>query len=323
MPAEASLLLLDGQQMRALLTPQATLAAVREAFVLQSQAQGRLFPVVRERLHTGGVFGIKSGDVADLELLGFKAAGFWPANRARGGEAHQATVLLFDPASGRPLCVLDGNAITTMRTGAAGAWGLRLLARADSRRLCVFGTGVQARIQLEFALAELPQLEEVCYLTADGRPDAAFEAQFAPRCRTVHAVDADAAVAASDVLVTATPGAAPLFAAGAVRPGTHINAVGTDTRGKRELPDGLLARARVVADDRAQARAIGELQWADGVACTEIGQWLGAVPAPARDPQEITVFDMTGLALQDLLVARDVHARAAAQGLGTRVAWPW
>ena len=95
-------------------------AAVREAFVLHSQRAGRVFPVVREKLHTGGVFGIKSGDVANQDLLGFKAAGFWPGNRA-GGEPHQATVALFDPATGRPLCIMDGNAITTARTGAAGA----------------------------------------------------------------------------------------------------------------------------------------------------------------------------------------------------------
>jgi ornithine cyclodeaminase/alanine dehydrogenase-like protein (mu-crystallin family) len=80
-------------------------------------------------------------------LLGFKAAGFWPANRRVGGEPHQATILLMDPATGRPLCVIDGNAVTTQRTGAAGALGLRQLARPDSRRLTVFGTGVQARVQ--------------------------------------------------------------------------------------------------------------------------------------------------------------------------------
>ncbi|MCZ8256424.1 MAG: ornithine cyclodeaminase family protein, partial [Polaromonas sp.] len=113
MPADAQLLLLDKQQVESMLLPADVLEAVREAFVLHSQGEGRVFPVVREALSTGGVFGIKSGSVPAQGVLGFKAAGFWPSNRERGGEPHQATVMLIDPATGRPLCVIDGNAITT------------------------------------------------------------------------------------------------------------------------------------------------------------------------------------------------------------------
>ena len=151
MRAEATLLLLDKDAVEQLLTPGEVTQAVREAFVLHARREGRVFPVVREKLATGGVFGIKSGDVPSQGLLGFKAAGFWPDNRGLGGEPHQATILLFDPATGRPQCVIDGNAITTVRTGAAGGLGLATLARQDSKRLTVFGTGVQARSQLRFA----------------------------------------------------------------------------------------------------------------------------------------------------------------------------
>ena len=322
------LLLLDGPQVATLLDPATTLAAVREAFVLHSQAQGRVFPVVRERLATGGVFGIKAGDVGSQALLGFKAAGFWPANRARGGEPHQATIVLIDPATGRPTCMLDGNAVTTMRTGAAGGWGIDQFSRRDSTRLCVFGTGVQARIQVQFALSMRPALRELRYLSSDARRDEAFEAHFKTnfggRCEVVHATDADAAVAGSDIVITATPGHGPLFSVSAVRPGTHINAVGTDTKGKRELPAWLLERARVIVDDRVQSRAIGELQWVPAeLACVEIGEVLAGVSAFERGAEDITVFDMTGLALQDLTVARDIQRRAAEQGIGTRLAWPW
>lgn len=322
-PREDHLLLLSGPEVEALLTPHDVLAAVREAFVLHSEGQGRVFPVVRERLVTGGVFGIKSGDVQAQDLLGFKAAGFWPANRARGGEPHQATVMLFDPATGRPTCLIDGNAVTTARTGAAGRLGLEMLARPDSTRLCVFGTGVQARIQLELALDLLPGLAEVRYVTSRHVPDAAFEAAFARRCALLHAIDPDAAVAASDIVVTATPGGGPLFSATAVRAGTHVNAVGADTRGKRELPDGLLARARIVVDDREQSRQIGEGQWVDGVDAVEIGDLLTGRAHVSRGDDDITVFDMTGLALQDLTVARMLRRRAIEAGSGTRILWPW
>jgi alanine dehydrogenase len=322
-PSQAQLLLLDKHQVDALLSPDDVLRAVREAFVLHSDREGRVFPVVREPLRTGGVFGIKSGDVQAQGLLGFKAAGFWPSNRERGGEPHQATILLIDPATGRPLCVIDGNTVTTVRTGAAGGLGLQQLARPDSARLCLFGTGGQARIQLDFALRMVPSLREVLYVSANGQRNPAFEAHFAGRCAIAPAADRNAAVAASDIVVTATPGGGALFDLEAVRPGTHFNCVGADTKGKRELPEGLLARARLVVDDRTQARQIGETQWSPDTGCAELGDLLSGKTRFERAAADITVFDMTGLALQDLTVARLLHARAAETGTGTRIAWPW
>lgn len=321
--ADATLLLLDKNAVEPLLRPDEVLQAVREAFVLHSQGKGRVFPVVREALATGGIFGIKAGDVQSDALLGFKAAGFWPSNRAIGGEPHQATIMLFDPATGRPLCVIDGNAVTTARTGAAGALGLQALARADSTDLCVFGTGVQARVQVTFALAAVPALRRVRYVSVDGQADEAFESAFRGRCEIALAPDRDRAVAESDIVVTATPGGGPLFDAAAVQPGTHLNCVGADTRGKRELPDGVLQRARLFVDDRNQARQIGESQWAPDLECTELGELLTGDRRFARQASDITVFDMTGLALQDLTVARLLRDRAAQTGSGTNIAWPW
>lgn len=323
MGADATLLLLDKHAVEQLLTPAEVTQAVREAFALHAMREGRVFPVVREKLPTGGVFGIKSGDVPSQHLLGFKAAGFWPRNRDTGSEPHQATIVLFDPSTGRPLCVIDGNAITTVRTGAAGALGLERLARPDSTRLTVFGTGVQARSQLRFALRTLPELRRVHYVSVDRRADPAFESAFAHQCDIRCAHDADQAVSESDVVITATPGAGPLFDASAVRAGTHLNCVGADTAGKRELPAGLLQRARLVVDDREQALQLGELQWARETPCTELGPLLLDASSFSRAASDITVFDMTGLALQDLTVARLIYQRACEQSLGTRIGWPW
>jgi ornithine cyclodeaminase len=326
MRENAQLLLLDKNQVESLLQPDAVLAAVREAFMLHSNLAGRVFPVVREKLVTGGVFGIKSGDVGTQGLLGFKAAGFWPDNRHIGGEPHQATILLFDPASGRPLCVIDGNAVTTMRTGAAGGLGLLQFARADSTRLCVFGTGVQARIQTHFALRLMPGLQTIRYISVDEQRDPAFEASVKDAAKGTElslASDRDAAVADSDIVITATPGGGALFSLEAVRPGTHINCVGADTKGKRELPPGLLARARLFVDDVGQARQMGETQWAPETPCIALGEVLTGKAAFTREPKDITVFDLTGLALQDLTVARLLQQRADASGAGTRIAWPW
>jgi len=323
MPRESRLLMLNAEAVAAVLQPSDVLEAVRRAFVLHSEAQGRVFPVIREKLSTGGVFGIKAGDVQAEGLLGFKAAGFWPSNRQLGGEPHQATVMLVDPATGRPVCIIDGNAITTARTGAAGAIGLQQLARADSRHLCVFGTGVQARVQVDFALRVLPQLDSLSYVSVDRQRDDGFERHFAARLPVACAADADSAVARSDVVITATPGGGPLFAADALEPGTHVNCVGADTRGKRELPDGVLERVRLAVDDRVQSRQIGESQWAPDTPCVEIGDLLTGKTRLERTPDDITVFDLTGLALQDLTVARLIHDKARNGGLGIEIPWPW
>ena len=323
MPNNATLLLVDKHVVERLLVPDDVIAAVREAFELHGQRAGRVFPVVRERLTTGGIFGIKSGDVGSQGLLGFKAAGFWPSNPKIGGEAHQATVLLFDPATGRPTCVIDGNAITTARTAASGALGLSLLARQDTAVATVFGTGIQAKAQLAFALKTLPSLTHVNYVSVDREPRADFESLFADQCKLRCAGNADEAVAQSDLVITATTGSGPLFDEAAVRDGTHVNCVGADTRGKRELPVGVLDRARIVVDDLEQARELGELQWAPQTPAVEMGDLLTGRANWRRDPKDISVFDMTGLALQDLTVARLIHRRSTELGLGVTVAWPW
>ncbi|HWZ49083.1 MAG TPA: ornithine cyclodeaminase family protein [Herbaspirillum sp.] len=323
MANNAQLLLLDKNQVEQLLDQDQVLQAVRDAFSLHSKGEGRVFPVVREALSTGGIFGIKSGDVQTEGLLGFKAAGFWPSNRARNGEPHQATIMLIDPATGRPICLIDGNAITTVRTGAAGGLGLRYLARPNCKRLCIFGTGVQARIQLTFALKMLPSLRQINYVTYDDQRDTGFESAFAGVCEIVHATDRDDAVSSSEIIITATPGGGALFNAAAVQPGTHINCVGADTKGKRELPEGLLDRVKLFVDDAAQARQIGETQWRPDTPCTELGDLLTEKVKFQRDAQDITVFDMTGLALQDLTVARLLHQSALESGIGSRIAWPW
>lgn len=322
------LLLLDKNQIDTLTVPLEILAAVREAFVLHSQGLGRLFPVVRERLTSGGVFGIKSGDVGSEGLLGFKAAGFWPGNLALASASHQATILLIDPQTGRPLCLLDGNAITAIRTGAAGALGLQQLARADSTRLCVFGTGIQARIHTQFALSVMPQLSTFRYVAHHGSDDPNFEAAISDiaarqNCSVSSATDPDSAVSDSDIVITTTPGRGPLFSIDAVRPGTHLTCVGTDTAGKRELPEGMLRRARVIVDDAAQARIIGELQWASALPCIELGNLITGKRSFRRHPEDITLFDMTGIALQDLTVARLLMHKAQSAQFGTLIDWPW
>lgn len=322
MNQSSTLRILDKNHVVGLLDSGDVIDAVRRAFTHLSDGSGRNFDMVREEVGDGAVFGIKSGEIRSHRLLGFKAAGFWPFNRDRGSDAHQATIVLVDPATGRPLCILDGNAVTAMRTGAAGALGIQYLARRDSSRVCLFGTGVQARIQLKFALEVLTTSPTVRYLTMDDRPDASFESQFYGRCNLVHSTQRDESVSASDIVITATPGSGPLFSLVAAIPGTHFNCVGADTKGKRELPAGLLSQADLYVDDARQARQVGETQWAPQTPCTALGDVIAGVRAVRREPTDITVFDMTGFALQDLAVAGILLERAISSGAGTVIDWP-
>src|SRR5450631_3124393 len=137
-------LVLGSAELRALLTLDVVVPAVEQTYVAHSRGEAALYPVVREALPDGiGVFGVKSGHWPDRDTLGLKAAGYWSGNAGRGLDNHQATVLLIDPASGVARALLDGNVITYIRTAAAGAIAARRLARSDSRRAVIVGTGVQ------------------------------------------------------------------------------------------------------------------------------------------------------------------------------------
>jgi alanine dehydrogenase len=317
------LLVLNTHAVQQLMDVQQVIQDVEQAFKLHSSRAGKTYPVVREPVDQG-IFGIKSGAVEGQRLVGLKAAGFWMGNRALGKEAHQATVLLVDPQTGRAYALLDGNQITTMRTGAAGGIGLRELGPQAPQTLCLFGTGVQAQVQLQFALRMKSSIQQVSYHTWDDKPDPAFEAKFSSQVALRHSTSPNAAVNAADVIITATPGKDVLFDVTAVRAGQHFTCVGADTKGKREAPRGLLERANFIAvDDQTQARELGELQWQPDMQSIEMGELLVGSRPRQRDPDDITVFDMTGLALQDLVVAESLYRLALERGMGQRLAWPW
>lgn len=323
-------LVLGSTQLRSLLTLDVVVPAVEAAYVASSRGEATVYPVVRETLPGGmGVFGIKSGYWPGQDALGLKVAGYWPGNRARGIDNHQATVLLVDPPTGTVRAVMDGNVITYSRTAAAGAIGARRLARPDARRAVVVGTGVQGEAQARALAWWKPELEIVAFEPLD-EPDRQRALGFAERlrrdgidCRA--AVSLQAAVAEADVVVTATPSSQPLVARAWLRPGTHLNAMGADTRGKQEHDVATLRDARVVVDDWRQARELGECQ--HGVAAglfgdappATIGEVIAGEAEGRQTPDELTLFDATGIALQDLAAAALAYRLAREHGLGTHI----
>jgi alanine dehydrogenase len=318
---------LSGTDLSKMLTLSEVIPAIEAAYLAASRQQALLYPVIREPLEgSGGVFGIKSGYWPDRESLGLKVAGYWPRNRARGLDNHQATVVLVDPETGVPRAIMDGNFITAIRTSAAGAVGLRYLARSDARTALIIGAGVQAEAQARALDWWQPGLKISVFEPLDAGDQelaAAFCARLSDRgiaCQPSGPLEAAALEA--DVIVTTTPARTPVLLRDWLSPGVHINAMGADTGGKQEHEVATLRESLVVVDDWQQARRLGECQHAAAAGLysdehhpVTIGEVIAGLVPGRTSADQLTLFDATGLALQDLAtavlatrIAEDRHA---------------
>ena len=299
--------------------------AVENVFASMSKGRACNFPVIREAIgHADALYGFKSGFDRDGLALGLKSGGYWPGNADKGLTNHQSTVFLFDADSGQCRAVVGGNLLTALRTAAASAVSINHLARQDAKVLGMIGAGHQSAFQLRAAVEQrdfdrivgwnyhpdmLPRLAEVA--AEVGLP---FEA-----------VSLEDLGVQADVIISITSAFAPSLMDAHVRPGTHIACMGTDTKGKQELDPALLARATVFTDEIAQSVTIGEAQHAIAAKLitesdiTEIGAVINGTHPGRSDAEEITLFDGTGVGLQDLAVAAAVVDLAVAKGVATEV----
>lgn len=308
-----------------LLTRADAFSAVEAVFAAMARGEARNFPVIREAIgHADALYGFKSGfDRAQLDL-GLKSGGYWPGNAAKGLTNHQSSVFLFDADTGRLRAVVGGNLLTALRTAAAAAVSVSHLARPDARVLGIVGAGHQAAFQLR-AVAEQRPFERVVAWNRsperlEGLARVAEELGLGFEAVTLDRLGADA-----DVIVTITSSFDAILTDAQVRPGTHLACMGTDTRGKREVDPALVARATVFTDEVAQAVSIGESQHAVTLRLKAEDDILplGAVingDHPGRaSAGEVTLFDGTGVGLQDLAVASRVAELAVRQGVAVDV----
>ncbi|MFJ8958478.1 ornithine cyclodeaminase family protein [Lentzea sp. NPDC102401] len=289
----------------ALVDDDLALAAAREAFL--ATATGSTFPVVIGQSLPHNRFTLKSGAAGDL--VGVKIGSFWPGNADL--PRHSSTIVLLDPATGRLSAVVEAAAANAYRTAAADALAVDTLARKDSRTLTVIGTGHQALHEVR-AVSRVRPIDRI--LVVGRRADAAQA--FAAEVTEVtglkaEPVDTRTGIAEADVLVTATTAREPLFDASWVTPGTHISAMGADGPGKQELPVALYDRASLFCDLPEQSRTIGEFQHAHSVPVA-LGAVLAGDAEGRTSPEDVTVFDSSGFALQDLTLAAALLRRRAA-----------
>lgn len=325
----SSVLVLTDAEVESLVTFGETMDLVEQAFAALTAGTGRAFPVVREEIPAhSGIFGIKSGYLGGQEVLGFKAGGFWAKNIDKGLTNHQSVMVLFNPATGQPRALVAANFVTKIRTAALGAIGLKYLARPGSAALAVIGAGQQGRNQLEAALKVLPAIKTVYIYDAFGETAArlAHAMKHLPP-EFVVAGTPEHACRAADVVITATPSYKAIVMADWIKAGTHINAIGTDTRGKQELDPQVFAMAgKIVVDNADQCLYLGECQHAfdQGIISretlhAEIGEIITGRKAGRQNAAEITVFDTSGVAVQDLATAGLAVERALAKGVGASV----
>lgn len=303
-------------------------AAVEAALVAAVDGSSVSFPSV---LGHGGDnsnrFSIKSATTATTGITGVKIGSYWPGNAARGMPRHNSCVLFIDEVTGRVAAVVEAGAVNGFRTAAADAVAANHLARPESSTLALFGAGHQARYELA-ALREVLPLERVLIVNRDPAKAVSFAREVASLGLQAQVSGPEAACRAADIIVTSTASRAPLFEAGWVRPGTHVASMGSDAAGKQELPPALLRHARLFADLPSQAVMIGECQhvvsevYAGELVLTAIGDVIRGVAPGRQSPDDITVFDSSGIALQDILVTDIVLREAIAAGKAGRLVAP-
>jgi ornithine cyclodeaminase len=313
----SQLAIISEPTVRKIVTRQLAFDAVRKAFESVAIDRSQVFDVViGTGLNNGEAFAIKSGIDGENELVGFKCGTYWAGNFEKNLPAHGSTILLLDPETGFPQALVSASYLNGYRTAAANAVAVFSLARSDAAVMGVIGAGHQAEQEIR-AVAEVRSLSLIKIFTrsetraswiTDRLKDVEIEIQL---------TSAEDAVRGSDIVVTVTPSKSPLVQDEWIEEGTHISAMGADDVGKYELDTAVVKRARLFADYPRQSIVIGEFQHAynDGLIdsaddiCALGLVTLGNSPGRNSDT-EITVFDSSGIAIQDLAAASAIFEAA-------------
>jgi ornithine cyclodeaminase/alanine dehydrogenase len=321
-------LLLNKQEVGRLISIKEVIGTVEEAF--KAFNSGQVIQPAYTCIHLPpprGEIDFKVGYSGVVEIISMKASsGGFPNNPTEHDvPSGMGTILLFDARTCALICAMDGSLITGLRTGAAGAVSVKALARKNAKTITSIGTGNQARMQIR-AIREVMTIATIHAWDHNPRALAQYQADIQREfgIPVVMARSKRDAVEQADILVTTTRGKGSLVEADWVRPGTHIVAIGTDTRGKQELEPEVFRNAKIVNDSIAQCIEKGET-WhpltkniitEEGIHA-EIGEiLLGQKPGRETD-DEITIFDSTGMAIQDNTTSFRIYRNAIASNTGT------
>jgi len=319
------MIIVPEREIPALLTREASYDAVEKVFAAMASGDAYNFPVVREAIgHEDALYGFKGGFDRVGGALGLKAGGYWPNNLDKHGIInHQSTVFLFDPDTGMVSAMVGGNYSTALRTAAASSVSINHLARKDAKVMGMVGAGHQAKFQLRAAL-EQRDFEKVIGWNYHPEMLSNLEEVAAEAGLPFEAVALDG-LQAADVIISITSSFDPILLQAHVSPGTHIACMGTDTKGKQEASADLVAAATLFTDEIAQSISIGECQHAIAAGLiteadiTQVGAVINGDHPGRSSDDEITLFDGTGVGLQDLAVSAALVDLAIAKGVAIEV----
>jgi len=312
MSAPTPLRFITTEEIKKALTMAEAIRAVREAFIQLSTGRARV--PARTALEVPGsrtTALIMPAYLPGTKRIGLKLISLCEDNPAKGLPLAQAVTVVMDAETGVPLAVLDAGHLTAVRTGAASGVATDLLARKDARVAAVFGAGVQGRTQLE-AVAAVRPVRKAFVFDVDARAAAAFAAEMGPKLGLdVEPAASPRALSQADIVCTATTSTVPVFSDGDLKPGVHINAVGSYKPHVREVPGETVRRARVFVDERQAAlEEAGDLiiplrqgLIGEDHILAEIGEVLAGLKPGRGSDDEVTLFKSVGNAVQDLAVA--------------------
>jgi ornithine cyclodeaminase len=316
-----SLLVISREEVAEHLTYEACIPLMRRAMTALSQRRTKQLLRQIIDLPGGRAFGVMPGAMA--EAIGAKLISVFPA-AASGAPSHQGVVALFDPETGAPAAIVDASDLTGIRTAAASAAATDALARDDSRRLTIIGTGEQALRHIE-AIRAVRDIEAV---TIWGRSRDKAEA-LAARTGASVAGNAEEAAAEADIICTVTASPEPVLLGRWIAPGTHLNLVGSSRAGPVEVDSDLVRRARFFGDHEEGVRrqgaeflkALEQGAVGEDHLLGEIGQVFAGTLAGRTSRHDVTAYKSLGSIVQDLAAGWYLVERARAEGWGTRVAF--
>ncbi len=311
---------LTGRDVESIISMKEAINAVEEAFRLYATSKAIMPPKVYLTLEDGDFRAMPS---YLMGYAGVKWVNSHPKNPEKGLPTVMAVFILNDPKNGFPLAIMDATFLTSLRTGAAGGVAAKHLARENSKVFGFIGCGKQAMFQL-LAIKEIFDIELVKAYDISERAELVFK-EFCKKegieCMITNAKE----TCNCDVLITTTPSTSPVVKKDWIKEGTHINAIGADAPGKQELEIEILKKSKIVVDDLEQALHGGEVNVAHSLGIIRrenIYATLGEIVAgikKGREGNEITIFDSTGLAIQDLAVAKVVYEKAVKKDLGIKI----
>jgi ornithine cyclodeaminase len=310
---------IDREEVARRLTYEVCIPIVRDAMIAFSKGETRQLLRSIIPLAEGRLFGVMPGAMGGRSPFGAKLISVFPENFALGKQSHQGLVILFEPESGAPVCVVDAGEITAIRTAAASAVATDVLARKDSSRLAILGYGEQAATHAR-AISKVRNLESIAIWGRSHERARAWAERMQKEiaAAVVTAETVERAVAKADIICTVTSAAEPILKGAWVRPGTHLNLVGSSHAGPSEVDNDLVVRSRFIADSREgvlaqgaeflRAKAAGLI--GDAHIVGEIGQVLAGEIEGRRSAAEITVYKSLGHVVQDLSTAWALYSQA-------------